>query len=46
MRKHLDRLGIEWNTPQPWEVMDQLCWESFRTNYPEDFIERVKECIK
>jgi hypothetical protein len=45
MRKHLDTLGIEWNKPQPWEVMDQLCWESFRTNYPADFIERVK-CIK
>ena len=45
MRKHLKSLGIEWNTPQPWEVMDQLCWESFRTNYPADFIERVK-CIK
>lgn len=44
MRKHLDMLGIEWNKPQPWTVMDQLCWESFRTNYPADFIERVK-CI-
>lgn len=46
MRKHLETLGIEWNKPQPWNVMDQLCWESFRTNYPADFIERVKECIK
>jgi hypothetical protein len=45
MRKHLDKLGIEWDKPQPWKVMDQLCWESFRTNYPADFIERVK-CIK
>jgi hypothetical protein len=45
MHKHLELLGIEWNKPQPWEVMDQLCWESFRTNYPADFIERVK-CIK
>ena len=45
MRKHLELLGIEWNKPQPWELMDQLCWESFRTNYPADFIERVK-CIK
>jgi len=46
MRKHLDKLGIEWNKPQPWATMDQLCWESFRPNYPSDFIERVKECIK
>jgi hypothetical protein len=45
MRKHLKTLGIDWGKPQPWEVMDQLCWESFRTNYPTEFIERVK-CIK
>lgn len=46
MRKHLESLGIGWDKPQPWPVMDQLCWESFRTNYPAEFIERVKECIK
>jgi hypothetical protein len=45
MRKHLESLGIEWDKPQPWEVMDQLCWESFRKNYPAEFIERMK-CIK
>jgi hypothetical protein len=45
MRKHLLSLGIEWNKPQPWTVMDQLCWASFSTNYPKDFIDRVK-CIK
>jgi hypothetical protein len=44
MRKHLDTLGIEWEKPQPWNVMDQLCWESFRTNYPADFIKKAK-CI-
>jgi hypothetical protein len=41
MRKHLTTLGIDWNTPQPWSVMDQLCWESFRNNYPADFIEKA-----
>ena len=45
MRKHLSTLGVEWGKPQPWEVMDQLCWASFSTNYPADFIERVK-CLK
>ena len=45
MRKHLATLGIEWDKPQPWDLMDQLCWESFRTNYPNDFIEKVK-CLK
>jgi len=45
MRKHLSTLGIDWNKPQPWSVFDTLCWESFRTNYPAEFIEKVK-CIK
>jgi hypothetical protein len=45
IRKHLSSLGIEWNTPQPWGIMDQLCWASFSNNYPADFIEKVK-CIK
>jgi hypothetical protein len=40
MRKHLNGLGIDWDTPQPWNVMDALCWNSFRTNYPAEFIER------
>lgn len=44
MRKHLTTLGIEWDKPQPWAVMDQLCWASFSTNYPAEFIERIK-CI-
>ena len=45
MRKHLNSLGIKWNEPQPWAVMDQLCWASFSTNYPTEFLERVK-CLK
>ena len=44
IRKHLSTLGIEWDKPQPWAVMDQLCWASFSTNYPQEFVERVK-CI-
>jgi len=44
MRKHLHILGIEWDAPQSWEIMDKLCWSSFSTNYPIEFIEKVK-CI-
>jgi hypothetical protein len=40
MRKYLIDLKIEWNTPSPWSVFDHLCWESFRTNYPSDFIDK------
>ena len=42
IRKNLESLGIDWHTTQPWELFDKLCWESFRTNYPTDFIERAK----
>lgn len=45
MRKHIESLGIEWNTPQSFETLEQLCWASFSTNYPVDFIERVK-CLR
>jgi len=45
MRRHLSKLDIEWDKPQSWEVMDQLCWSSFSTNYPAEFVERVK-CLK
>jgi hypothetical protein len=41
MKKYLKNLGIEWNTPQTWDVMEKLCWNSFRTNYSNEFIERV-----
>jgi hypothetical protein len=41
MRKYLESLGISWTEPQPWELFDKLCWESFRTNYPQDFIEKI-----
>lgn len=41
MRKHIESLGIKWDEPQPFEVMDKLCWNSFRNNYPKEFIEKV-----
>ena len=45
MRKHLETLGIKWDEPKSWDIMDQLCWSSFSTNYPTYFIEKVK-CLK
>ncbi len=45
MRKHITNLGIEWDKPQPFNVLEQLCWESFSTSYPADFIEKVKVLI-
>jgi hypothetical protein len=46
MRKYLDKLGIDWGKPQPWSIMDQLCWESFSTNYPASFIQRVRQVLE
>lgn len=45
MRKHIAGLGIEWDVPQPFEIMEQLCWSSFSNNYPADFIEKVR-CLE
>jgi hypothetical protein len=45
MKKATDAMGISWTDPQPLSLLEDLCWESFRKNYPSDFIERAK-CIK
>lgn len=45
IKKHLTSLGIEWDKPQSWNVMDNLCWNSFSTNYPPEFIHKVKNLI-
>jgi hypothetical protein len=41
MKQYLESLNIKWDEPQSWETLDKLCWNSFRTNYPEDFIEKA-----
>lgn len=46
MRKYTEELGIDWESPQPLNILEQLCWDSFRTNYPEDFIKKVKDICK
>jgi len=43
MKKYVETLGIGWDTPQSFNLFQMLCWESFRTNYPEDFIEKAKK---
>ncbi len=37
--------GLEWDKKYPLDILEQLCWESFRDMYPDDFIEKAK-CIK
>lgn len=43
VKKNVEKMGISWETPQPLDLLEQLCWESFKTNYPADFIEKVKQ---
>jgi len=45
LKKYLSGLGIEWDKPQPFDKLQLLCWESFRTNYPSDFIEKVQKIV-
>ena len=45
LKKYTEQLGIIWDQPQNFDILQRLCWESFRTNYPKDFIEKVL-CIK
>ena len=40
-RKYVEELGISWNDPHPLPLMEKLCWNSFRTNYPAEFIDKV-----
>jgi len=42
MRIQVERMGLDWHEKQPLDTLQQLCFESFRTNYPDDFIERAK----
>jgi len=41
MKKHVEDLGISWNDKHPLPLMEKLCWNSFKTNYPAEFIDRV-----
>lgn len=42
MKKATDAMGISWTEPQPLALLETLCWESFRENYPAEFIEKAK----
>ncbi len=42
MREHIERIGISWDKPEPQPVLQKLCFDSFRTNYPIEFIEKAK----
>jgi hypothetical protein len=37
------KIGVDWNTKVPFDKLQLLCLESFRSDYPKDFIERSKQ---
>lgn len=45
LKKHLESLGIVWDEPQPFDMLERLCWESFSTNYPVEFINKVRNIL-
>lgn len=46
MRKIVESLGISWENPESLTVLQDLCFESFSTNYPRDFIDQAKLIYK
>lgn len=42
MREHIEKIGIDWDNPTPQHVLQKLCFDSFKTNYPIEFIEKAK----
>jgi hypothetical protein len=42
MRKQVEVMGLAWDTKQPLDKLQMLCFESFKSNYPPDFIEKAK----
>ena len=46
MKSIVSKLGISWEEPEPLSVLQDLCFESFSTNYPRDFVEKAKSIYK
>lgn len=43
MREYIKKVGISWDTLESQQLLQQLCLDSFRTNYPVEFIEKAKK---
>jgi hypothetical protein len=40
LKENVKKMGINWDEPQPFNMLEKLCWQSFKDNYPEDFIQK------
>jgi len=45
MKQYLDKLGIDLYKKYPFATYDILCWNSFRDNYPTEFIEKALKIV-
>lgn len=43
MKQQVETQGIQWDSPEPLVKLQNLCFDSFRTNYPATFIDKAKE---
>lgn len=43
MRTQIEQMGLSWDKPEPLNTLQHLCFESFRSNYTDSFIEKAKE---
>lgn len=42
MKSLVEQQGISWDNPEPLPVLQRLCFDSFKTNYPTEFIKKAK----
>lgn len=43
LESYFEDNNLTWNSVLPYSVLQQMTFESFRSNYPDDFIERAKK---
>lgn len=43
MREQVEAMGISWDEPESLNTLQHLCFESFRKNYTDSFINQAKE---
>lgn len=43
LRKYVEQLGIGWDSPQTLKTLQDLCFDTFKTNYPSEFMEQAKK---
>jgi hypothetical protein len=46
MKDYIEKIGVSWDNPEPLLLLQKLCFDSFKTNYPADFIEKAKKVYK